>query len=130
MLSWAYYAPKDLCKASWKFICYPLPKACKNPFKNRYCNLYPFDTNLVKLGNDRFVNASWIDFAGSEARFIAAMGPMHPGSYSSKLQPDNDGVEDTIPDFWEMCWNTEARVIVMLCTIQPGNSSSAFFCES
>ncbi len=63
-----------------------------------------------------------IDFPRFGSRFIAAMGPMHPASYSSKLKPDNDGVEDTIPDFWEMCWKTKARVVVMLCTIQTGKS--------
>ena len=24
-------------------------QACKNPYKNRYCNLFPFDTNLVTI---------------------------------------------------------------------------------
>ena len=40
-------------------------QACKNPYKNRYCNLFPFDTNLVVLDNEgRYVNASWIDLPG------------------------------------------------------------------
>ena len=48
------------------------------------------------------------------------MGPMHPTSYSNKMEPDNGGVEDTVGDFWEMCWKTRAKVVVMLCTLQKG----------
>ena len=41
-------------------------QACKNPYKNRYSNLSPFDTNLVLLDNEeRYVNASWIDLPGT-----------------------------------------------------------------
>ena len=85
---------------------------------------------MVLIGNntngddgDRYINASWIDLPGAKSRYIATMGPMHPASYSTKQKPDNDGVEDTIPDFWEMCWSTKARVLVMLCTVETGLTS-------
>ena len=37
-------------------------KAAKNEIKNRYCNLFPFDRNLVHLEKDEeYINASWIE---------------------------------------------------------------------
>ena len=32
----------------------------KNEHKNRYCNLFPFDRNLVHLEENEYINASWI----------------------------------------------------------------------
>ena len=98
-----------------------LIQACRHPYKNRYCNLFPFDTNLVTLNQESsYINASWIQLPGASNRFIAAMGPMHPTSYNNKLQPDSGGADDTVPDFWQLCWQTKAKVIVMLCTLQTG----------
>ena len=37
-------------------------KAEKNEIKNRYCNLFPFDRNLVSLEKEEdYINASWIE---------------------------------------------------------------------
>ena len=36
-------------------------EAVKNEVKNRYCNLFPFDRNLVTLENGSYINASWIE---------------------------------------------------------------------
>ena len=79
--------------------------------------------NLNDNDNDneeRYINASWIDLHGADHRYIAAMGPMHPSSYSNKQKSDTGGAEDTVSDFWELCWQTGANVIVMLCSIQTG----------
>ena len=36
-------------------------KACQFPQMNRYCNLFPFDENIVNLQNpDHYINASWM----------------------------------------------------------------------
>ena len=36
-------------------------KACQNPKKNRYCNLFPFDEHIVELEDpNQYINASWI----------------------------------------------------------------------
>ena len=36
-------------------------KACQFPLMNRYCNLFPFDENIVNLQNpDHYINASWM----------------------------------------------------------------------
>ena len=36
-------------------------KARRNPKKNRYCNLFPFDENIVHLDNpNQYINASWM----------------------------------------------------------------------
>ena len=35
-------------------------KACKFPRQNRYCNLFPFDTNIVHLSENQYINASWM----------------------------------------------------------------------
>jgi len=38
----------------------------------------------------------------------------------NELKSDTGGVDDTVSDFWELCWQTGANVIVMLCSIQTG----------
>ena len=36
-------------------------KACLNPKKNRYCNLFPFDEHIVELEDpNQYINASWV----------------------------------------------------------------------
>ena len=36
-------------------------KACQNPKKNRYCNLFPFDEHIVELEDpNQYINASWV----------------------------------------------------------------------
>lgn len=100
-------------------------KACKNPRKNRYCNLFPFDAHLVNLDDpDRYINASWVslDPLIKDRQFIITMGPMHPDSYGSRNRSDfdEDCPQNTCPDFWQMIWDTNSKIIVMLCKVAHG----------
>ena len=47
-------------------------RATKNEHKNRYCNLFPFDTNLVHLEEKEYVNASWIKLPKGKNIFSAS----------------------------------------------------------
>ena len=51
------------------------------------------------------------------------MAPIHPSSYNSMLKTDFDEgfSENTCPDFWQMIWETDTKMIVMLCQIAQGN---------
>lgn len=97
-------------------------QAVRNRLKNRYCNLFPFDSNIVDLPHGDYINASWIRL-GSR-RYIATMGPMHPESYDDAVYKNDhnagDDTKNTCPDFWNMCWTTKAKTIVMLCEIARG----------
>lgn len=100
-------------------------KACQNPKKNRYCNLFPFDEQIVSLQDpDQYINASWIDLKPwvQNRKFIITMGPMHPESYGSKSRTDfdEDCPQNTCPDFWQMIWDTNSKIIVMLCKVAHG----------
>ena len=98
--------------------------AVKNSEKNRYCNLYPFDSERVKLqvpkDKSDYINASWIKIPGVETRFILTMAPLHPMSFSSSHPADfgmNSSVS-TCADFWRMVQQTNSKRIIMLCKVR------------
>ncbi len=99
-------------------------KACDNERKNRYCNLFPFDSNLVHFDDepDFYVNASWVNVTpeDKEKKFMITMAPMHPKSYGGKSDFNEDTPSNTCPDFWKMIWKTDTKLIVMLCEIGAG----------
>ena len=65
----------------------------------RYNSIFPYKYNIVKISNEhQFINASWINLP-FEKHFIAAQAPR----------------ENTIEDFWQMCFEYNVKVIVMLC---------------
>ncbi|KAL8134105.1 protein-tyrosine-phosphatase PTP1-like [Apium graveolens] len=85
-----------------------------NMNKNRYTDVVPFDTNLVRLNPCRdygpsvtgYINASFITASASKSvsEFIATQGPL----------PTQDPIPDTYEDFWEMVLQHRCPVIVML----------------
>ncbi|KXT05495.1 hypothetical protein AC578_3678 [Pseudocercospora eumusae] len=77
--------------------------------KNRYNNIWPFEHSRVKLqgvpshGCDYF-NASYIKAAWSNKRYISTQAPI-PGTFN---------------DFWNVVWQQDVRVIVMLTAEKEG----------
>ena len=69
-----------------------------NYSKNRYIDILPFDYNQISLSNNNYINASEISTPCGSKRYIAAQGPL----------------QETIPDFWEMVWESQVPLIVML----------------
>lgn len=70
-----------------------------NPNLCRYKDIYPYIDNCITIKNERKqINASWINIPLKHT-YIAAQGP-------------ND---NTIEDFWQMCFDYNVNVIVMLC---------------
>ncbi|XP_021365280.1 tyrosine-protein phosphatase 10D-like isoform X2 [Mizuhopecten yessoensis] len=79
-----------------------------NTPKNRYNNILPYDRSRVKLcggGND-YINANYIPGFKFEREYIACQGPL-PG---------------TIEDFWQMVWEQDVPLIVMLTRCKEGNT--------
>ena len=79
-----------------------------NQAKNRYKNVYPYDSTRVKLsqihgvtGSD-YVNANLINGYVDVGAFIATQAPL----------------PTTLADFWRMIWETDSRSIVMLSNEQ------------
>ncbi|XP_068741588.1 tyrosine-protein phosphatase non-receptor type 4-like isoform X2 [Montipora capricornis] len=74
--------------------------------RNRYRDILPYDDTRVKLiqGKNNYVNANYVTMEiparGVKNRYIAAQGPL----------------EKTCGDFWQMVWEQEASLIVMLTT--------------
>ena len=76
-----------------------------NQTKNRYKNVYPYDSTRVRLlnpagmlaGSD-YINASHIDGYIQQGAFIATQAPL----------------QTTFEDFWRMIWEQDCRSIVML----------------
>ncbi|XP_034392263.1 tyrosine-protein phosphatase non-receptor type 18 isoform X2 [Cyclopterus lumpus] len=75
----------------------------ENMKKNRYKDILPYDQSRVVLSlltsDSDYINASFIQGATSDCRYIACQGPL--GS--------------TLTDFWRMIWENNVKVIVMAC---------------
>ncbi|KAJ2858363.1 phosphotyrosine-specific ptp2-like protein [Coemansia erecta] len=70
--------------------------------KNRYNNIYPFDSNRVRLRSTSsdYINASYVSYFNGPL-YIATQGPLPA----------------TVADFWQMVWEQRVRVIVMLTRV-------------
>ncbi|KAL6718315.1 phosphotyrosine-specific ptp2-like protein [Lecanora helva] len=80
--------------------------------KNRYKDMLPYDHTRVKLqdvpsGGCDYVNASHVKAEHSNKHYIASQAP----------------VPDSIPDFWRVAWEQDARVIVMLTAESEGGQT-------
>lgn len=75
-----------------------------NKSKNRYFNISTFEDTRVKLhqGSSDYINANYIEKAiGENIKYIATQGPLQRTCY----------------DFWQMVWDNDCEVIVMLCKL-------------
>ncbi|ORX99526.1 hypothetical protein K493DRAFT_212497 [Basidiobolus meristosporus CBS 931.73] len=83
---------------------YSIAAGIERGSKNRYNNIWPYEHSRVKLEHANkpesdYINASFIGAKDTNSnRYIATQGPM----------------PSTFPDFWEMVWEQNSRVIVML----------------
>ncbi|ORX76502.1 hypothetical protein K493DRAFT_294001 [Basidiobolus meristosporus CBS 931.73] len=88
-----------VCKANP----YSIAAGVERGSKNRYNNIWPYEHSRVRLkhpvvSDSDYINASFICGKNSEKQYIATQGPM----------------PSTFADFWEMIWEQNSRVIVML----------------
>lgn len=80
--------------------------------KNRYNNIWPFENARVRLQDltyttSDYVNASYLHVKDSAKHYIATQGPL-PG---------------TTRDFWQMVWENDVRVVIMLTkTVEGGQN--------
>ncbi|KAF2865999.1 tyrosine-protein phosphatase non-receptor type 6 [Massariosphaeria phaeospora] len=82
--------------------------------KNRYNSIWPYEHSRVKLqgvadGACDYVNANHIQAAWTNKRYIATQGPL-PATFN---------------DFWNVVWQQDVRVIVMLTAEQEGGQLKA-----
>ncbi|KAM8960970.1 LOW QUALITY PROTEIN: receptor-type tyrosine-protein phosphatase epsilon-like [Pelodytes ibericus] len=92
-------------------LLYPCEAATleQNIPKNRYKKVIPYDESRVRLqsngsGSD-YINASYIDGYKNSKFYIATQGPL-PG---------------TVADFWQMVWQENCPVIIMLTGLEEQN---------
>ena len=68
----------------------------------RYGNIMPYKDNKVEINsNNKYINASWIHLPYNKS-FIATQGPL----------------DTTIDDFWQMIYQYNIQVIIMLCQLE------------
>ncbi|KAF2190921.1 tyrosine-protein phosphatase-like protein non-receptor [Zopfia rhizophila CBS 207.26] len=82
--------------------------------KNRYNSIWPYEHTRVKLqgvaeGGCDYVNANHIQAAWSNKRYVATQGPL-PATFN---------------DFWNVVWQQDVRVIIMLTAEQEGGQIKA-----
>lgn len=76
--------------------------------KNRYCNIWPYEHTRVKLlehaDDANYINASYIHDPQTNYKYIATQGPM----------------PTTFADFWQMTWEQNSHLILMLTKEEEG----------
>jgi len=82
--------------------------------KNRYNNIWPYEHTRVKLqgipeGGCDYVNANHVQASWSHKRYITTQAPL----------------PTTFNDFWDMVWQQDVRVLVMLTAEQEGGQMKA-----
>ncbi|KAF2803739.1 tyrosine-protein phosphatase-like protein non-receptor [Mytilinidion resinicola] len=82
--------------------------------KNRYNSIWPYEHSRVKLqgvsdGACDYVNANHVQASWTNKRYIATQGPL----------------PTTFNDFWNVIWQQDVRVIVMLTAEQEGGQVKA-----
>ncbi|KAF2115833.1 hypothetical protein BDV96DRAFT_492197 [Lophiotrema nucula] len=82
--------------------------------KNRYNNIWPYEHSRVKLqgvpdGGCDYVNANHAKASWSNKRYITTQAPL----------------PTTFNDFWDVIWQQDARVIVMLTAESEGGQTKA-----
>lgn len=80
--------------------------------KNRYSNILPNEHSLVKLENQRYINANYIkgQLFEIDKDYIVTQGPMG----------------ETILDFWLMIYEYQVPVILMLTKLIEGEKEKCF----
>ena len=82
-------------------------KLFENNKLNRYIDIRPYKHNLVKINSkNKYINASWIHLP-SDNFFIATQSPL----------------DTTIEDFWQMCYEYNVSLIVILCQLVEKNKT-------
>eukprot|EP00949_MAST-11_sp_MAST-11-sp1_P001904 g1904.t1 len=93
------------------------PKACFTELsmdmkkRNRYANVIPLDASRVRVSNDEYINANFVDgkVQGHERRYIAAQAP--------KVAH--------MKHWWQMIWEHGVEAILMLTKCKEGTKIKA-----
>ncbi|KAE8591663.1 hypothetical protein XENTR_v10018536 [Xenopus tropicalis] len=74
--------------------------APENRNKNRYRDILPYDSTRVRVGDEGYINASYVTVPVGEKklRYICTQGPL----------------PDTVNYFWQMVWENHSSVIIMM----------------
>ncbi len=77
---------------------------------NRYSDVLPYDSNRILVKKDKYINASRLHVEGCPYNYIATQAPMSDINEINKL----NNKSDTVDDFWNMVWENQVIIIVML----------------
>lgn len=73
--------------------------------KCRYSDISTYEDNKVPLSSKEYINASWVHIP-TKNFFISTQGP----------------IPNTIEDFWQMIFDYDVKIIVMLCNLLENGS--------
>ncbi|KAI0983275.1 hypothetical protein GJ496_010414 [Pomphorhynchus laevis] len=87
-------------------------KKSENRLLNRYRDVLPFDSTLVKLKDSQtsYINANFVGFKPANRSYILTQGPL----------------SNTISHFWNMVWQENVRSIIMLNKLVEKGRSKCF----
>ncbi|KAJ3121035.1 hypothetical protein HK098_004043 [Nowakowskiella sp. JEL0407] len=91
-------------------------------YRNRYNNIWPYNKNRVKLSITELTGGDYIN-----ASYIAKPSERDVNAYIATQAP----IPSTFKDFWQMCWEQDTRIIVMLCKEdESGKSAHTYWPDS
>ncbi|XP_065560769.1 tyrosine-protein phosphatase non-receptor type 21-like isoform X2 [Artemia franciscana] len=86
----------------------------ENAPRNRYTDILPYEENRIRLTPSRenrfgYINASHISgsIGGLQKFYIAAQAPLF----------------DTVSAFWQSIWESDVRIVILLCEIEQQNTN-------
>merc|ERR1711879_382301 len=90
----------------------------KNRWVSGFSNgVFPYDGTIVEI-TDGYINANYVNTSDNSLNYISTQAPMD----NEPPRNSDAGQGRTIEDFWQMVWEHETKLIVMVTKLKEGST--------